>query len=560
MKEELQRQAKEALEQGDYALAAKNWVQGHSLPYDENELSWIFKRVSTLNEAAPNPDLCAILGLIALDFNEIFNEDREEALIQCVQWSVLGITLDPEHYSCNRHAGSALYWLRDWESALKYYQKAVEILASPVLQIRIFNMLNAGVEQPDTSSLQIDVTTDQAMEVYNAGVELTYLTDRAIGNEEEYKRLTSLKRACYDRAYSLYRAAVIENNGDLLNANPEMFSLTCSNLSILLSDEKDYDGAIAITTEGMQVYPFISILQNRFGAEVDAGYTEEYITDGVRLIDDYGEQMDLETYFSTIDFICAGYVELKLYHEALEWVQVGFEVYYSIDPTDEIIQDEEIVRCFTNFYIYKAKAESALGVAPTLEESAENADQILEQVLDNPSVLISRANIWIDQGNFEKAMECYQYAIHFAAEKEMTRSLQVAFYNMGYLQVVHLKDDKAALDSFEHSIEIGNLDFWCFYWAVHCAYNVVNNEKTIQYAQSALDALAKQEGVTSDIIAEIYEHLGAAQMDLGQYNEAVGNLESALKYQESDVARENLKIATAHANSSQSFFKKFFRK
>lgn len=560
MKEELQRQAKEALEQGNYALAAKNWVQGHSLPYDENELSWIYQRVSTLNEAMANPDLCAILGLIALDFNEIFNEDREEALIQCVQWSALGIKIDPEHYMCNRHAGSALYWLEDWESALKYYQNAVEIFASPVLQIRIFNMLNKGVEQPDFSRLQLDVTTDQAMEVYNAGVELTYLIERAAGDEVEFRRLTNLKRSCYDRAYSLYRAAVLENNGDLLNADVEMFSVTCSNLSILLSDEKDYDGAIAIATEGMQVYPFMSILQNRFGAAVDAGYTEEYIADGERLIDDYGEHMDLDTYFNTIDFICAGYLELKMYNEALEWVQLGFEAYYSIDPSEEILQEEEIVRCFTNFYIYKAKAESALGVAPTVDESAENADEILEQVLDNPSVLISRANIWIDQGNFEKAMECYQYAIHFATEKEMTRSVQVAFYNKGCLEAIHLHNDTAALESFEYSVEIGNHDFWCFYWAMHCAYNVVNNEKTVQYAKSALETLEKQEGVTQDVIAEIYEHLGTAQIDLGQFSEALLNLETSLKFEDSAVTRENLKIATAHASSKQGFFKKFFGK
>ncbi len=560
MKGELNRQAQQALEQGNYALAAKNWVQGFSLPDDADELSRIFKQVNTLNEATPNPDLCAILGIIALDYNDVFNEDREEALIQCVQWSKMGIKIDPEHFNCNRHAGSALYWLEDWDAALKYYQKAVEIFASPVLSIRIFNMLNEGVEQPDFSSLQLDLATDQAMELYNAGVELTYVIDRAAGNEEEFKRLTSLKRACYERAYSLYRAAVIENNGDLLNRNEQMFSVTCNNLSGVLRNEGDYDAAIAITTEGIEVYPFMELLENRFGAAIDADYQEEIIADGEQLIDDYGDQMSLTTYFRTIDFICAAYLELKLYTEVLEWVQLGFEVYYSIDPSEEILQQEEIVRCFTNFYIYKANADSALGVAPTLEESAENADQILEQVLDNPSVLISRANIWIEQGNFEKAMECYQYAVHFAVEKEMIRSVQIAFYNMGYMQAVHLRDDHAALDSFEQSIEMGNPDFWCFYWAAHCAYNLVDNEKTIQYTKNALHTVEKQEGVTDDIIAEIYEHLGIAQIDLEQYKEAVDNLEAALRYGDSELARENLKIAKENAHSSQGFFKKFFGK
>jgi len=136
----VQSQAQEALQQGDYTLAAKNYIEGNGLPQERKQLTDLFVQVNSLNEAQPNPDLCAILGLIALDDNSAFNLDREEALLQCIQWSRQGLQIDPNHGHCYRNAGSALYWLDDWEAAALYYKKADELVPSPVLKIRLFNM------------------------------------------------------------------------------------------------------------------------------------------------------------------------------------------------------------------------------------------------------------------------------------------------------------------------------------------------------------------------------------------------------------------------------------
>lgn len=558
MREQLQREAYDALQRGNYALAAKNWVTGHCTPEYEMELTALFNRVNELNEASPNPDLCAILGLIALDFNDVFTEDREEALIQCVQWSKIGLEVDPNHYLCNRHAGSALYWLEDYQAALKFYEKAVQISPSPVLEIRMFLIKNRPVEQPDFATLQLALHPDLGMEAYDAGNMLAdILDDDQIGSEAERERLSQLKIDLYERAYSLFRGALIEGNGDLLNYNKCLFSMCCHNLAL---EQKDIDRAIAIATEGIEINPFMAILQNRLKFYCDAGYYDLLAVEGERILDEYVDDMDLETYFCTVDSVCTGHIELKQYEDALECVNLAFEVFKDVNDLEGIWEREEIVRCYTNFYIYKAQAEAALGIVTTVEEAAETAEQILVNTPDNHSVLISRANIFIEEGNFAKAMECYQYALKLGIEREELRTIQVAFYNMGYLQTVHLVDNEAGLQSFEQSIEAGNKDFWCLYWAVHCAYHLVDNEKTIQYAPSALDALEKQQGVTDDIIAEIYEHLGTAQIDLGQYNEAMENLKSALRYNDIQVTRENLEVATAHANSSQGFFKKFFRK
>lgn len=558
IKKQLQREAQDALQQGNYALAARNWVDGHCLPEDEGALAALFNRVNDLNEAFPDPDLCAILGLIALDFNSVFTADREDALIQCVYWSKTGLQVNPDHYLCSRHAGSALYWLGDYEAALKYYEKAAQIKVSPVLEIRIFNILNRQVELPDFSKLQIDMHTNSAMEAYNAGVELSYIleSDR-ISSSNESERLLQLKIDLYERSYSLYRAAIFDGNGDVINCDARTFSMCCHNLALEL---KDIDRSIAITTEGIESYPVMDMLQNRMTLYQDAGYYDLLIKEGERILDAYVDDMDLETYFCTLDSLCMAHLELKQYQAALEYVTLGLEVIKDVNDVEGIWESEDIVRCYTNFYIHKAQAEAALGIVTTVEEAAETAEQILAEMPDNHSVLISRANIFIEEGYFGQAMECYQYALKLGLEREESRTVQVAFYNMGYLQTVHLGNHQAAILSFEQSMEADNTDFWCYYWVLHCAYHLEDNHKTIQYAKLAIEALEKQEGVAESIIAEIYEHMGVAQIDLEQYDKAVVTLELALSYQATELIRENLKIAKAHVNSSEGFFKKLFGK
>ncbi len=561
MSDQLNQQAKQALHSGNYALAAKNWIEGFSLPQDETELAELFDQVDRLNNKNPNPDLCAILGLIALDHNDVFNPDREEALIQCIQWGKQGLTIDPEHYQCNRHTGSALYWLHEWDTAYTFYEKANQIQPSPVLEIRLFKIANEGVIAPDYSTLNPSIDGTQGMEIYNAGTELNHLVeDGAHMPPFEKERLTALKRQCYEHAYAIYRGAVVEKNGDLLNDDPLTFGMCCNNLALELSDEGQYERAIAITTEVMAFYSSMYILQNRFSAYLESERYQEAIADGEQLIEEYIEQMDFVTYLNTIDHICACYMELKFYQEALEWVEEGFDAYYSFDPTDPIIQEEEVVRCFTNFFIYKANIDSKLGIAPSVEEISEDTDSILEHMPDNPSILIGRGNTFVEQGSFEKGLVCYQHAIRFALEKGLERSVQVAYYNMGYMQIAHRQAEEEALISFEKSIEAGNNDFWCYYWAMKCAYFLSKNQPTVYYGQQALAMMVHQEDITNEIMAEVYEHIGTSQLDLRYFDDAIANLTHSLQYEVTKTAGDNLQLAQDYKKSSSGFFGKLFGK
>ncbi|MCJ8154405.1 hypothetical protein MKJ01_11595 [Chryseobacterium sp. SSA4.19] len=561
MEYDLHQEAWKALKNNDYASAARNWLEGFCFPDSRIELEEIFQYVNDLNEKTPNPDLCAILGLIALDHNEIFESDRERALMQCLDWSIRGIDLNSQHYYCNRNAGSALYWLNDMKGALKYYENSHKLRSSPVLQIRMFNIRNANNEFPDFAELTVSLDTDSAMEAYNAGVEMNWILERNPGMpENQHERLTLLKKQLYERAYHLYRNTLILGNGDRLNYDPHTFAMCCNNLARELNFEGAYQEAIAVASEGIGQSAFMFILLNRMNSYVHANMPENAIDDAITLLEDYGDEMDVITIISVIDSLSISYMDIKEYEQALSWADKGLEIYYQLDPTDPIMQDETITRCVTNFFINKSKSSAELGLAVDHINHSQETDFLLEEMPDNPSLMISRADAFVKEGEWQKAMECYDQAIHFGLEKGQERSVQVALYNRGYIHEAHLKNSEAALENFEQSIHSGNTDFWCYYWAVHSAYYLLKNEKTVHYGKLAVQALSGKESITDDVIAEIYEHIGTSQIDLGYYDEAVKNLQQSLKLNFSQTASDNLKIAQYHAGNSGGFFKKLFGK
>ena len=540
----LNESAMAALRGGNYELAANTWINGYAFPDDEEDLNWIFEKAEALNRVAPDPSLCAILSMIALDYDGIVGPNRRQALNQCIAWCRVGLGIAPDHYFCNRHAGSAFYWLDQWDQAIPYYEKAVSLLPSPVLQIRLFVIQNRNLSLPDFASLEVNYHTQNAMEAYNAGVELAgLLSQYAKIPLAERQRLQQLKKSCYKTAYRLYHHTLAEEGGNPLNNDPHTFAMCCNNLSIEYRNLKQFDKAIAVASKGMEYSYFMYILQNRFSAYTEGGHFEEAVRDGERLIEDFSESMEITIYFNVLDNIIDCLMKLKNYHAALEWINASQESYYALDPSGGVASSDEAVRFFTNTFIQKAKAEEAMGIESDVATASVEMDNILEAMPDNPSILISRAHTFIDEENYVKALECLQYAIHFASKQDKVRSVQVALYNMGYIHTAKLRNEADGLESFEQSIALGNRDFWCLYWAVHCCYHLHENEKTIDYAVLALEALPNQEQVTNDIISEVYEHLGTAQFDLGQYDGAVKNLRTSLQYGHSITAENNLLAA-----------------
>jgi tetratricopeptide (TPR) repeat protein len=141
--------ALQAFNDSNFKEAANIWINGYCLPEDTTTLRYIF---DTCQDKV-DPDIYALLGFIYLDYSSEFTDDRVNALLQVVTWSKQGLVLNPSHHLCARHAGSALYWLEDYEGAWKYYEQAVALSPSATLQVRLFKMSGCT----DYHQLQIDM-------------------------------------------------------------------------------------------------------------------------------------------------------------------------------------------------------------------------------------------------------------------------------------------------------------------------------------------------------------------------------------------------------------------
>ncbi|MGJ1430969.1 hypothetical protein ACR79M_03495 [Sphingobacterium spiritivorum] len=63
MRTAIQQEAWQALQNGNYAVVAKNWIQGHCFPENHTALKELYNTLINLPKVSPNPDLLAILGL-----------------------------------------------------------------------------------------------------------------------------------------------------------------------------------------------------------------------------------------------------------------------------------------------------------------------------------------------------------------------------------------------------------------------------------------------------------------------------------------------------------------
>lgn len=516
--------ALQAFKDSNFKEAANIWINGYCLPEDNATLRYIFN----ICQGKADADIYALLGFIYLDHSEVFTIDRQAALLQVVSWSKQGLALDPQHYLCSRHAGSALYWLEDYEGARKYYEQAIAISPAPTLQVRLFKISGSD----DYNKLQIDMNGIIAMEYYNAGVEINRITCMI---ENAY--LNELKFQLYERAYTLYEDCLVKGSGHPLNHDEHTFAMCCNNLAIELTARDEYTRAISCLNTGMQFSYFQALLENRFYAYEANGQVEEAFGEAMKLFDDFEDGIYSLLYFRLVQTICKYYKQTGNDEELIEWANAALEGFMEL-PADEQ-GDPFILRYYSNIMMYKANAEVAAGTYDG-EQYEEAQDQTLMNNPTDPTLIINRAMLFNNEGNPEKALACYDQAIHYAIQQDNPHSLRVAHYNKGHLLLTKFNDAAAALGHFVQIDEIGLADFWSLYWCAHCCYELQENEACLIFTDRAIGLLEATEGVHEEVVSLLYGYKGTSLFDLEDYAGALESYRKSLEYAENQMVRENM--------------------
>lgn len=549
----------------DYKTASYIWNTGFCFPDDEATLRHIYNKAQEeIKNNKADVHLYAIAGFLFLDYSDFFTDNREEALLQVVSWSKAGLDLDKKDAYCARHAGSALYWLEDYEAAETYYQQAIAADPSATLMVRLFKLKYRNQAMPDYNQLQLSFEGTSAMDYYNAGVEINQVTRNFDDAQHpHYKHLTQLKRKAYQRAYQLYADTLVNGTGLDTNYDPHTFAMCCNNLASEAIGSGDYQQAIDYVNTGMKFSQFQYLLENRFYAYELSKQYEKAGADALQMFEEYETGIGDVLYFRLAQAICSYYRVTNDSEEEINWAEAAMQSYLELDA--EMQMHPELLKYYSNIMMAKANAELKLGKYEA-NDYAQTQDTLLMENPTDPTLIINRAMLFVNEGENEKALDCYDQAIHYAVEQERNHSLKVAFYNKGHLLITVFNDSHQALQNFAQIEPLGLADFWSHYWCAFCCYNLEQDEECYNYAEKALTLLSQTENVHADIIAQLHEYKGTALFGFERYSEALASYRKSLEYADTPTARENIqKLESMGAGKSSNdkgikgLFGKFFK-
>ncbi len=524
--------------QNDFATACEVWFEGNAfINEDEAALKSLMQRIASLQqEGVKNAWLLTIQSAIYLEPIDFFEEDREVALKQALTWAKQAIALDPNNYAAQRCAGSAYYWLDDEIATLPYYEKSHQLRPSPTLAIRLWKIKNLQKLQPDYAALQLKMQGDNALEFYNAGVELNHVVSAmADTTTREYSRLLQLKIACYRHSYSLYKDFLVLKNGNFINNDDHTFAMCCNNLASVSMQQGQYADAATFCDEGLAFSYFLYLLQNRFTSLANLGRLKEASNDGKQIIDDFIDEISLALYFEIAEVICNYHQQIGDYKTVLEWANDAFESYEDLDNEDK--NDAQIMRYYGHFLATKSNAESKLGVA-----SSENQTAYLKGLAntgDDALALLNKGIVFYNQSDFEQASQFFTQAVDVAKIHNDAANLKAALYNRGMIKVAHLNNAKDALIDFKAAIDTGLADFSLNYWCANSCYITQAHQDCINYCNSAIALIASSPNLNDSTLAWLYMFKGVAEHETEQYDVAKTSYLTSLNYEELDVVREN---------------------
>lgn len=562
MKEQNRQKAMQAFEAKDFKTAADIWINGYCLPEEKKQLEKIYMQCKNyLAAGEESADLYALLGFIYLDYSSYFTDDGEDAFMQVISWSKSGIALDPENYLCYRHAGSALYWLNDEENAKKYYEKALQFSQSPTLVIRLFKIEHEENENRTANFTKLVFRWDgtSAMEYYNAGVELNGIINDFYGiTDDDLTYLSNLKRQSYEKAYQLYEDTLVNETGNPLNADGHTFAMCCNNLAVEYIATEEYEKIIMYCSVGMKFSYFLYIIQNRLFAYNALGKLKEAHDDALQIIHDFNDQIGLDLYFHLVVCICK-YLEIQAPEEVLKWANVALESYHSLPDDAHEKTDTGIIANYGRLLALKSNAQQKSGIIETAKSDEEAIDKALMDTPTDPLLIINRALVFNNEGNYEKEIACYDAAIHYATLEKNNRLLKTAFFNKAHTLIVHYQDYNQALHLYLQIEQLGLGDFWTYYWMAYCCYCLQHNQDCIEYIDKTFLKLPGQPNVTTDIVAQLHQYKGTSLMELKQYKEAIESYKVSLQYEDNKVVRKNIAALEEKISGGGNFLSRFFK-
>jgi tetratricopeptide (TPR) repeat protein len=502
--------------------------------------------------------LCALY----LDNSDVFTDDREEALLEVVSWGKKAIEINANNHLSQRFTGSALYWLYDYEAALKYYKKSNALHSQIDLQVRLFDIESDFNPEIEVASLQLDFSDDNAEEFYGAGVALNQLIED-YDEESEKKYFTQLKTKCYERCYQLYYDFLVLQKGNPINNDSHTFAMCCNNLSLLYNEQKRHEEAVNILNEGLKFSQFQAIWHNLMYSYNCLGDKTKKEEAALQLLKDY--QLETLLFFECLFYAVAYYLKKDDSQTAIEYADIALDEYLVLSPEEQA--NETILHFYSGIYSNKVIAQSNLGILDPTTIDPTAADTVLSGAPDDPYKIMDRGGLFREANDFDKALDCFNQAIHFAIQHKDEIAMVAGYRKRGHLNLLCRNDVINALQDYENIERIGKSNFDDYYNQANCYYVLKQPEKVQKTVDKAVASIRPEDKDRFGILASLYMMQADTFYDFENFKEAIPAYELSLQYEYNqgvqnnyELAKQELKKQEDYKKDKGGFFGKLFGK
>jgi tetratricopeptide (TPR) repeat protein len=541
----------EAFENKNYSAAGQLWLEHIDLSSGEVDLEKILSACKKAEQDGINNEwLYATISLVYLDAEDIFM-DKKNTLMEAITYAKKAIALQPLMHQALRFAGSACYWLGDYVNAKKYFEQSIKIFPDVILLQRIIYCATETGQPIGTINLTIDFENTNAAYFYEQGVGANGLSKSNI-SEINNEEAATLARSCYERCFGLYTAQL---NPPVANAEQEIspdkhqhnLAMCCNNLAVIYNDLKKHNEALSVLNVGKQFSNFLALWQNIKHTYYCLNNVEAEALTAIHIIENF--ETEDELWYHCMCRICYYNMMNSDFEDALDTANEAIEEYQNLSPESQ--GNPTITNCYAELYNNKITAEKALGILVEADIDDTIIDAALLESPDNIALIITRGVLLMQQGDFDKSLNCFNQAVQFATENNEENKLRDALMKRGFLKLYYLNKATDALLDFDKIEKMGKADFYIYYYQMNCHYIKKMHPQSMMAYKKASDCITEMVENDAVSMAQLYMMQGDTLFDLNKLNDAVIAYEKSLQYQFIDGVENNMKLAKSALNMQQ---------
>ncbi|WP_343303057.1 hypothetical protein AAHN97_16000 [Chitinophaga niabensis] len=431
-----------ALNHGDYETGGEAAVLAFftDSPDPGNERLALYHQMEAFNrQGIHHPSLVKAMFTGQRIFADVVGGDTTELLSFARQY----VKMYPDWFWAWHYAGAALYDAENYEAALPYLTKSLELGGTAIgLQRFIEAAYHVNGELP----LITKWPEDLPMFYYNAGVNFNEfeasLTGTAIA-PELLKIRTTFYRMSYDGFYDYF----YNNSGKAGFSESHIFAMCCNNYGIALTDGGAYEQAADVHKLGYSLSPFWEQSQSLGTALMRLELYEEAIAAFNRALSDGGQHMGFADHIELKGEILTALSNLGRTEELTSLLQHTEEEYNNFIAEHGSGLSEEERFILSERYITVQNARHDLLSGGSIEDAVKAWQEQLKKHPDDNSAWYMLMQNYFQLKDYHQCIACANnYLSVKAAAIKPESMLKVHFMRgVSYLQIEKYGQAKADL-------------------------------------------------------------------------------------------------------------------